>query len=1283
MTNILLASDGAFTPSTHTDVVDRDTLVRYWFYRADGVAGPAQYRKSLDGGATWGSPVVINIPTGAVVADMAVWADWWTPNDFGEIIHIAIGRQTPIKDVLYYQLDTTDDTLSAPTTVYAPSGDFNSAPGIDITKTRGGNLLVVSHISPIGSAAIHKSTNNGVTWNPISLFTGPTWSTSNHIRIFPGNEVDPNDVWVIRGVSGADPGFRLETYDDSADSWSSAGRFSNDATGSLFTNNGAIRHSDGHLIFAATLRQGVAGAEIELWDINGAASIIQKTSVSLDTDHIGRSAIQIDQETDDLRVAYMEGTALGTAMECKYRHSTDGGVSWGAVQIFSVGTDDEWRGLFVGRSTHPINGGRWAPIWKQEDFGAPPQDIFTSFDNSIVLPVVCNVFPSALVPTNTVVAESGIQLWEPPAIFLPDWESGVKINTSWRTTIQASRSNAEQRFGKVNKPYRSQSIRLRGLGAANTQRFRSLLHRLGRSRSPWPIFSDAAILIGRQTPDTNVYEVEDTQFRRFKPCARAVALTDSNCAIADAFKFRTILNVTPTTITLDGDLGDTYNTPPRIVHEHHFNDVSIPPTTTSFGSIGEGGLGSTPVVEVGQVVVVNFVALAKHDHPTGAVNLTSTKVRRWILVDGVLVLEGTELDVSASIIANEAVNNAVGIVPGFRLITVAWVVPPAWHQSRIDIAFTLDDDEFATEVFFSKYIIEAHQFVPIFASASRQDFGVDTSIVDISVATRMDNNRILSFHMGAARNFAEFWTAFSPGILGVKLGPNELNFQRGSIYLSQQYAVTGGAGGSPVNMIGEMDIGGEGGENFAASAICLQQIEDKTSPSRGFIFPVMECAVEIDNRATVRTDEVNEATINLEETPGLSGLDPHITPGTTPAGFTDYLGDPILHLPINWARVRMGVHRLGKRESTGITHTFTAFGERPGETFELPFLFNGRAAIWDLLTFFDSRAGRLHPFWLISPSAGVRPTSITGGDTIHLDPNTTERDWEIYKQIGVRTVATGALSIHAITLSLEVGGEHLLTISPALPTSDVSDYDFATAHLCRFDTEEVGEDWQTDQDMQVTLKVKELINEKTVTLPLLDICGPGGGVGNDPWLPNPDFDLCTGNRCGQTSGGCCLCGAFGLSMQLKCYHGECCPNVGCDFDCVEAGGCTVFLNFVSCVGGVIRWEGPRMTFAELDTATISWTFSTGTLFDQEPFCCGEAFTEPDVGGCGIGNGIPICCIPDPNACDGLPTIIVTESCCSYSQVKQCTRFNVAQCDYREIVHLEVAGACGSGSPVCA
>lgn len=122
-------------------VVETNSSNIYVFY-TDG-DGSIVYKKSTDGGQTWGSVVTVAADATYDPSCVCVWFDKWTTGDSGTKIHIVFGDKTN-EDIIYRSLDTASDTLSSavivatPTDLGSPDGSFFT----QITKARGGNLYI-------------------------------------------------------------------------------------------------------------------------------------------------------------------------------------------------------------------------------------------------------------------------------------------------------------------------------------------------------------------------------------------------------------------------------------------------------------------------------------------------------------------------------------------------------------------------------------------------------------------------------------------------------------------------------------------------------------------------------------------------------------------------------------------------------------------------------------------------------------------------------------------------------------------------------------------------------------------------------------------------------------------------------------------------------------------------------------------------------------------------------------------------------------------------------------
>ncbi|GAI44710.1 unnamed protein product, partial [marine sediment metagenome] len=210
----------------------------------------------------------------------------------------------------------------------------------------------------------------------------PWEADSHYILLFPGNEADNQDVWAIFWDASADE-ISLKTYDDSGNSWSeqliSASMTESSAHLQM---DGAVRLSDGHLIFAAWSQYDNAAADLMVWDINGAGSITAKTNVITDTAEYFAVSVFINQVNDDIYVAYVGGTTAGSLVAAFYQKSVDGGASWGGQTALQADAEDDMRWISAG-AIKAAWGGKFQPFWFNDD----ANELLTNTDNGISIPV--------------------------------------------------------------------------------------------------------------------------------------------------------------------------------------------------------------------------------------------------------------------------------------------------------------------------------------------------------------------------------------------------------------------------------------------------------------------------------------------------------------------------------------------------------------------------------------------------------------------------------------------------------------------------------------------------------------------------------------------------------------------------------------------------------------------------------------------------------------------------------------------------------------------------------
>lgn len=306
--------------------------IGYWFY-VDGTTDRLSYRKTTDGGASWGSAVELATST---TLGYDVWFDQWTPGDSGTLIHFWHFTSGD-DDVLWRTLDTNGDTLGTQRVVFA-GATFVAGRGVFVsgTKTRSGYLYCAYDGDAGAERGLHRSTDGGTTWSS-NLSTTFVEATIDQCLLFPAsNTGDNNDCWAVYHDADADA-VTLKMWDSSGATATESTTIvsltenTTDLTGQ-YGFSGSVRHSDGHLIVATVTERDTSTADHRVWDLNGTGSITELTAITTNIDDHYHPAVFIDQLTDDIYVAFnglRDGSqTLGTSTKVYYTTSADSGSSW-------------------------------------------------------------------------------------------------------------------------------------------------------------------------------------------------------------------------------------------------------------------------------------------------------------------------------------------------------------------------------------------------------------------------------------------------------------------------------------------------------------------------------------------------------------------------------------------------------------------------------------------------------------------------------------------------------------------------------------------------------------------------------------------------------------------------------------------------------------------------------------------------------------------------------------------------------------------------------------------
>ena len=388
---------------------------------------------------------------------------------------------------------------------------------------------------------------------------------------------------------------------------------------------------------------------------------------------------------------------------------------------------------------------------------------------------------------------------------------------------------------------------------------------------------------------------------------------------------------------------------------------------------------------------------------------------------------------------------------------------------------------------------------------------------------------------------------------------------------------------------------------------------------------------------------------------------------------TTHIDAPLLLGTFDYASgMVVGIGSSVQSEQFGIGRSIEAYSEKPHKEFTVNAKFLKRTNAWKFLELWNNRRGRLMPVWFPSPDKSIRligsnANTLLLEDTDDFVISTTHG----YKYLYVNTNANKhyILSISNYTKS---NGVVVATVDTTLningtqtcglvidPVDDLKKFPIriTSAHLCFFDSDELNEEWITDEVMTTSFRLIE--QPDFVPDDAIGITDPATGCGT----------CCGGiDECGGLNGaltgcptepGCCFCktnlyilvtvncydSCFyvdeATSDPLPCLNGGACQPSG--NPCTPTGSTEfqVFINnqLSTCSNLVftkvvpVECASQNAEFA-LNLKTGEWGVAPGHLFD--PCCPGSGCQCPPSGAC--------CPSPGNNYTCGNPE--VKESTCT-------------------------------------
>lgn len=352
--------------------IDVDTAVLIYNDSDDDI----QAARTTDAGANWS---LIEIDTGTV-EHAAAWFDQETPGDTGTLVHV-VWMDGPNDTVEYRTIDVSDGSLGTLRTVATPTVDTSVEKNrLCVTKSRNGNLYV-GYLAPANIGFL-RSVNAGADWTTrADLYEAG--SQVDFAKLFPANTGDDADVCAIYWDRSANQ-ISVKMHDDSANSWTETSITGGAVEDPIHVNmDGSIRHSDSHLLMAFHSNDDNPVDDLRTVDITvdsiASPTITAKTDVFTNQGESAQTAVFINQQNDDVYVAYCKGNPTWTATtDIVFHISTDGMGAWGSEQAYSeLGADDN-RIVAAGRTVGD-DGGRYQPAWANDDL----LDIYVNEVNDI------------------------------------------------------------------------------------------------------------------------------------------------------------------------------------------------------------------------------------------------------------------------------------------------------------------------------------------------------------------------------------------------------------------------------------------------------------------------------------------------------------------------------------------------------------------------------------------------------------------------------------------------------------------------------------------------------------------------------------------------------------------------------------------------------------------------------------------------------------------------------------------------------------------------------------
>lgn len=244
-------------------------------------------------------------------------------------------------------------------------------------------------------------------------------------------------------------------------------------------------------------------------------------------------------------------------------------------------------------------------------------------------------------------------------------------------------------------------------------------------------------------------------------------------------------------------------------------------------------------------------------------------------------------------------------------------------------------------------------------------------------------------------------------------------------------------------------------------------------PKGASIYPCVVSDVSLSQQGSLLHDQSMEFGIEVREFVASTTLPALVSPGSLPSGAPSYKGLPILAIPHHWQTTGEGVNRQGRTSEVGLGTVTSLGSDSSAFTGQLSFLQESREEAFELLRFFDSRAGSCYPFWYPLKSKAF---TLTGKSSITLSVTSAGSlaGMTANNKILAIWLKDGTVLIRFIVGVAGLGASGTITLNETVSAS-LSDIDKVSfACLARFNSDSISENWRNLQVMETSLDIQGL-----------------------------------------------------------------------------------------------------------------------------------------------------------------------------------------------------------------